>query len=123
LSELDAHLAANYVRDEFALVVDKIDDDHPHAEELRRLMHPNTSLDDVFSRVCVPVLLTYDSDVTGAHEKVGEEYRSELEAELRRGWTRFKNQMDARGLPVAVRLILVPMATKRALLDALDGLT
>lgn len=121
--ELEDHLGTDYLHDEFALVTDKIDDDHPHAEELRRLLDPTVSLDKVVQRVCVPVLLTYDSDVTIANTTDCETYRAELEAELKRGWTRFKNALD--GLPnidVAVRLILVPLATKQALVAALRDL-
>src|SRR5690606_11582161 len=42
--DLDAHMQHDYLRSEFALITDKIEDDHPHADELRRLMHPTTSL-------------------------------------------------------------------------------
>ena len=61
------------------MVTDKIDDSHPHAEELRRLMHPNTSLDQVFRRIVVPVLIAYDSDATLSHEALCPEYEEALE--------------------------------------------
>jgi hypothetical protein len=123
IHELEDHLATDYLRDEFALVTDKIDDDHPHAAELRRLLDPSVSLDQVVRRICVPVLLTYDSDVTLSNTVDCAAYRAELEAELKRGWTRFKNALD--GLPdvdVAIRLILVPLATKQALVASLRDL-
>lgn len=118
LDELEEHLEADYLRGEFALVGDKIEADHPHVDELRRLLHPNTSLDEVFTRVCVPVLLTYDSEATASHTALCEEYRQALESELRRGWMRFKNGLDV-SVPVAIRLILVPLATKAKLVEAL----
>lgn len=120
IHELEDHLATDYLRDEFALVTDKIEDDHPHADELRRLLDPTVSLDKVVRRICVPVLLTYDSEVTIANTADCDAYRAALEAELKRGWTRFKNALD--GLPnvdIAIRLILVPLATKQALVAAL----
>jgi len=119
LSDLEEHLEADYLRAEFALIADKIDDSHPHSEELRKLMHPNTSLDAVFDRIVVPVLVTYDSDATLAHERDCPEYRADLEAEVRRAWMRFGRGLDT-DLPVTVRLFLVPLATKSALLQALD---
>jgi hypothetical protein len=82
-------------------------------------MHPNTSLDAVFDRIVVPVLVTYDSDATLAHERDCPEYRADLEAEVRRAWMRFGRGLDT-DLPVTVRLFLVPLATKSALLQALD---
>jgi hypothetical protein len=119
LSDLEEHLEGDYLRAEFALIADKIDDSHPHSDELRRLMHPNTSLDAVFDRIVVPVLVTYDSDATLAHERDCPEYRADLEAEVRRAWMRFGRGLDT-NLPVTVRLFLVPLATKSALLRALD---
>ena len=119
LDDLGAHLTPDYLRGEFAMVSDKIDDDHPHAEELRRLMHPHTSLDEVFTRIVVPVLVAYDSAVTRAHDKLCPAYLADLETEVRSSWSRFHAGLNAE-LPVEVRLFLVPLATKAALLDALD---
>jgi HamA len=119
LSDLKEHLKQDYLRSEFALIADKIGDSHPHAEELRRLMHPNTSLDVVFDRIVVPALVAYDSDVTCAHDRISTQYREDLEVEVRRAWVKFKNGLDS-SLPVTIRLFLIPMATKQKLLDALD---
>ncbi len=119
LNDLEEHLERDYLRSEFALIADKIGDGHPHAKELRRLMHPNTSLDVVFDRVVVPVLVAYDSDAACAHNQISAQYHVDLEAEVRRAWTKFKNGLDS-NLSVAIRLFLIPMATKQKLLDALD---
>jgi Cap4 SAVED domain len=119
LSDLREHLAADYLRAEFALIADKIDQSHPHAAELRSLMHPNTSLDAVFDRIVVPVLVMYDSPATSGHDHDCDEYLADLKAEVRRAWQKFGSALDSR-LPVTVRLFLVPMATKQVLLEALD---
>jgi hypothetical protein len=118
VDDLEDHLNSDYLRSEFALVASKIDDDHPHAPELRQLMHPNTSLDDVFDRIVVPILVTYDSASTLGHRKVCPEYTDALEAEVLRIWVRLKNKLDT-SLPVAIRLFLVPLGDKPALQGAL----
>lgn len=118
ISELEVHLNNEYLRSEFALVAGKIEHDHVHADELRRLMHANTSLDEVFDRVVIPILVTYDSATTLTHSKDCERYRSDLEAELRRAWLKLKNGLDTE-LPVAIRLFLVPLGDKAALNRAL----
>lgn len=120
IAELEEHLDADYLRSEFALVADKITDDHPHAPELRKLMHPNTSLDAVFDRIVIPILVTYDSSATLSHTKVCEEYATELEVEVRRIWLKFKNTVGT-DLPVSVRLFLIPLADKKALSKALES--
>jgi uncharacterized protein DUF1837 len=112
VGELEDHLDKNYLRSEFALVAGKIDDSHPHADELRELMHPNSSLDRVFDQVVVPILLTYDSESTIGHTKVCPEYNSALEAEIRRIWLKFTNRLGV-NQPVTVRLFLIPLADKR----------
>ena len=53
LTDLQDHLSHHYLRTEFTLIANKIDSTHPHASDLRSLMHPNTSLDTVFDRVVV----------------------------------------------------------------------
>lgn len=119
VSELEDHLERDYLRAEFALVASKIDEDHPHAAELRQLMHPNSSLDQTFDRIVVPILVTYDSTSTLGHSKVCPEYDAALEAEVRRIWLKLANRLPAK-LPVAVRLFLVPLADKTAVENALQ---
>lgn len=120
VTELNDHLDRDYLRAEFALVASKIDDRHPHVDELRQLMHPNSSLDQVFDRMVVPILLTYDSVSTLAHTQLCPEYDATLEAEVRRIWLKLANRLPAK-LPVAVRLFLVPLADKSALESALNA--
>lgn len=122
IAELQDHLTTPYLRSEFAAVTDKIDARWPHAERLRLLLQPETSLDQVFARAVVPVLLTYDSAVTSQYKADSIEYREEIETELRAGWQRFCYRLEGRDLPreVSLRLILVPMSTKALLLAAFD---
>nr|WP_269801777.1 DUF1837 domain-containing protein [Blastococcus atacamensis] len=118
VKELEQHLGADYLQDERLMIASKIEDIHPHAQELRSLLHKNTPLEELFTRVTIPVLLTYDSAVTGAHTSVCQEYKDQLEEELRSGWTYFEQRIPS-SLPVTVRLILVPLATKEILTAAL----
>jgi hypothetical protein len=120
LAELERHLDKDYLRSEFALVSRKIEDDHPHAGYLRELMHPNTSLDAVFDRIVVPILVTYDSVSTISHGKICEEYQTALDAEARQIWSKLKDGLG-RSFPVSVRLFLVPLADKAALNRSLEN--
>ncbi|HWA25582.1 MAG TPA: DUF1837 domain-containing protein [Lacunisphaera sp.] len=61
VDELKKHTEIEYLRDEFLLIKGKIDPNWPHAAELDQLLSSNTSLDVIFSKACVPVLLTYDT--------------------------------------------------------------
>jgi hypothetical protein len=130
---LAEHLDADYLRGEFAVVADKIDDAHPHAEQLRRLLHPNCRLEDVFQRVVLPVFVTYDSAATAGHEAVTSDYLAELDAEalaavttMRRHLTSWRTRLAAAGdtaaadLHIDVRLFLLPMADKDRLVEEID---
>lgn len=118
VAELQAHVETDYLRDEFALIVNKIDPKWPHAEVLRKLLQPEVSLDEVFQRVCIPVLLTYDSPCISAHSACDAAYAKAFEQEIAKHYTTFTQ----RGLPkeVRVHLFLLPLLKKEILVKMLD---
>ena len=80
VKELATHTEVNYLRDEFLLIKGKIDPTWPHARDLEALLSENKSLDEVFSRACIAVLLTYDSDCLSSHSKCDAAYEAAFEA-------------------------------------------
>lgn len=117
VEELQQHTGREYLRDEFAAIANKIDPQWPHAERLAKLLHPNTSLDEVFDRVCIPVLLTYDSPVIKKHGKVCDAYKAAFDREIRKHHASFAKKP----LPdVKIHLILFPLLSKTALAAGLD---
>jgi hypothetical protein len=119
--ELKAHTERDYLHDEFLLIKGKIDNTSIHAQPLRRLLSRNTSLDVVFKRTCMPVLLTYDSECVASHTECTEHYSRTFEEEIRRNHAGFVKAVGNK-LPkrLVIRLLLLPMHTKRALVTALD---
>jgi hypothetical protein len=117
-AEIDEHLATDYLRSEFALIENKISKAWPHYDAIKKLLDPNTSLDDVFSCMVIPVFLTYESGVIGSHKKVSEQFCTDLKAELLANQKKFAK----RNLPKHVRIhaFMLPMHTKQALVDAFD---
>jgi len=120
LSSVRGHLQTDYLKYEFGLITPKIDNSWPHAREVRQLIDGNVSLDRIFQRVTIPVLLAYDSPAVRSHSKECAEFRSAFEAEVRDGWERFSRQCSTAALPVQVRLFLAPLASKQALVSELD---
>lgn len=117
VQELEAHTRHDYLRREFAAIITKIDAKWPHADRLKKLLDPNTSLDSVFDALCIPVLLTYNSDVVNAHQRATAEYIAAFEAEVREHHGTFSRKV----LPaVRIHLFLVPLQEKKALLKELD---
>lgn len=115
--ELEKHLDTNYLRNEFLLVSHKIDEAWPHADKLSKLIDPDTSLDKVFKAVCIPVLLTYDSDTTKRFSELTEDYKRELLVELTTHYKKFEEKSPIKNL--RVRLILFPLQDKTLLVNEL----
>ncbi len=118
VSELKNHIETDYLRDEFALIINKIDPKWPHAEALRRLLQPEISLDDVFQRVCIPVLLTYDSPCVSKHNACDKTYAKDFEQEV----TKHYNTFIKHDLPKETRihLFLLPLKEKKDFVKILD---
>jgi hypothetical protein len=119
IEELKLHLDSGFMRSEFALVSNKIDPTWEHAEALRRLIDEHTSLDRIVSRLRVPVLVTYDSDVVAAHDSIVDPYPEEFEREVRDLHDAF---VEAEApTDVTIELLLMPLADKAEFVKALHG--
>jgi hypothetical protein len=123
VKELKGHLGAKYLRSEFSLIAGKLDDKLPHYSKLKTLLSPNTSLDDVFKRLCIPVLLTYDSECLAKHSKCSDKYIEEFKAEVEKHHEAFVDALcKTEGIPdeVRIHLFLLPLHTKEKLIAELD---
>lgn len=122
LDELELHLDTQYLRSEFAAISDKVESNWAHADKVRALLRQEISLDQVFQRVVIPVFITFDSDITGRHSQSTQEYVDEITAHMKREWASFRRRFERRTMPreIKVHLILLPMATKKDLLEAFD---
>lgn len=118
VTELTLHTQTDYLRDEFLLIKGKIDPTWPLAQALDDMLADNRSLDTIFARACVPVLLTYDSECLTQHVQCDDNYVAAFKAEIQMHHTKFVAKQLPRDL--TIHLILLPLHTKQALLGALD---
>lgn len=116
-NDLKRHTDGNWLRGEFIAIANKIDPSWPHADALRDLIHRNRTLDEIFDRIRIPLLVSYDSAATSAASASDAVYRQQVEAELRAAHTLL---VDKPLPPVAIHLLLVPLATKAELIRHLD---
>ncbi len=120
-AELQAHSQIDFLRDEFVAIRNKLDGEWAHAESLRALVARERSMDEVFTRLCIPVLLTYESPAVGSHIEVSEAYVTEFTTELESAWESFSEKLPE--IPVRVCLFLLPIADKATLVNEMhDGL-
>lgn len=117
--ELNQHTRIPYLRSEFAAIWRKVDHEHPHHAALERLLVGNVTMDEVFERLCIPVLLTYDSTTLAAHRRTDAAYEAAIVTEFESHHQRFCRA----NLPAEIKIILIllPMDNKAKLLERFDA--
>lgn len=125
--EIIDHLRTDYLRNEFILIKNKIEDEWPHADKLSKLLDSNVSLDTVFSRACIPVLMTYDSSVVKTTKVCDKNYLQDIRQELDDAWKKMRAKLTEQydkayssSLPITVHVILIPLKEKKEFISALD---
>lgn len=118
VTELRKHTEKDYLRTEFAAITNKIENDWPHAKKLKKLLDRNTSLDNIFDALCIPILLTYESPTVAKCTRSSEEYKTTLIKEL----SEYRDLFATNELPKTKRihLFLFPMASKASLTKFFD---
>lgn len=119
IKELNQHTQTRYLRNEFIAIINKIDNSWTHADKLKSLLHPNTSLDDIFSNTCIPVLLTYDSKILANYDNKCNEYIREISDEFQKIYKNFCNKLGE--FPLTIHLFLLPLNTKEELIKSLNS--
>lgn len=115
---LKVHENREYLRNEFVSITNKIDASWPHAADLAKLLHKNTSLDDVFKRLVVPVLLAFPEESVAAATECTKTFHEELKLQLAKHGSTFSDEC-----PLAhhkVKLFMLPVPDKAKLAKALD---
>lgn len=117
-ADLAQHTTTDYLRSEFLLIKGKIDPSWPHARELSELLSENKSLDHLFKRACLAVLLTYDSNCVRQHQRCDDSYQKAFVEEIQKHYSSFSRNHLPRH--VTVHLFLLPLHAKQELLVELD---
>ncbi|MBS0174611.1 MAG: DUF1837 domain-containing protein [Nitrospira sp.] len=116
VNEIIDHTQREYLKDEFILIGTKLDPNWKHTPKLRQLISGRTPLDQVFTRICIPALFTYESDSVAAHTQETTAFKLALEAEI----LALHSNMASANLPaVRVHLFIVPLHKKQDLLKIL----
>lgn len=116
--EIHKHFKSDYLRNEFIAITNKIDDNFPKSEKLKKLIDPHTSLDDIFESICIPVLLTYNSEKVKETIKFSDEYLEKIKPELLMHYKRFCEKLGE--IDLKVHLFFLPMKDKIELTTSLD---
>ncbi len=116
-AEITAHMSQYYLRNEFILITSKLDPRWQYAETLKSLISSRTSLDKVFARICIPILLTYESTCVASYTEANAQYTAALTKELQEIYEKFA---ECQLPPVRVHLFLMPLKSKDNLVSILQ---
>lgn len=117
-SEISDHLQKAKIREEFVCVGNIVDRKWEHAKKILRLFSTNTSLDDVFKIICIPVLLTYESDIVKSAKSISDQFLDSLRKELNQNHALFQSKISS--IKIKVNLVLLPLDNKETLIQTLD---
>lgn len=118
VTDLKAHTKRDYMRAEFVTVRNMIDKKWPYAKKLEKLIHPNVPLDQIFDAVCLPVLLTYNSDAVRGHAEASQRFIDAFNTEVSKHYAAFAAKNPLRS--IRVHLFLFPAKDKQKLLREFD---
>jgi hypothetical protein len=118
VAEINEHTQRDYLRAEFAAITNKIEDTWPQAERLKRLLHRNTSLDEVFDRMCIPVFLAYESPTIKKHNSVSVAFKKAFVEEISQHHGTFSQKQLPKN--IRVHVFLFPIASRSTLLSEFD---
>lgn len=106
------------LRDEFMLISNDIDADDAVGQKALKLLDKGTSLDDITKKICIPVLLTYESEAVGNHSSISDDFQSELDAEVTKHLTKF-NEL-AVDIEIDIHVFIFSVGQKQEIISRFD---
>ena len=100
-----------------ALIGPKIDEQAPHDQELAWLFEEETSLDQIVSRLVIPICIAADFPYTAETTERTEEYLATVQAELEATKAYLQERIPTR---ISFVVIFVPMDSKSKLEKAIN---
>lgn len=113
-------LTANMqLRNEFMVITNTIGHDQdPIVKQVKALLHESVSLDQIKPKICVPVLITYESPTVQGSTTISEEFIEALNKEVKAHIDKFIEASN--GLDVDIHVFMFSLNQKQALVDEFD---
>ena len=115
-------LDAKKMQKEFLTVHNHLDDNHPAKQKAEKLLSEHTSLDEIRAKLCVPVMIAYQSEVTGKHTKVDDAFLKDIEEEIQANIDDFLNAFKLdEDMDVDIHVFFMPVRNKDMTLEMFKG--
>ena len=109
-------LEARKMQKEFLTIRNHFDDSHEATKQAEILMSEFASLDEIKAKLCIPVLIAYESPATKIHDKISDEFLEELDKEIQEHiYTflgKFKLEVD-----IDIHVFFFPLRDKKKALE------
>ena len=106
------------LRDEFMLITNDIDEDDTVGEKVKAIIDKSNSLDDITKRICIPVLLAYESPTVGKHTIYSDKFKGELIKEVEASVEKF-NKL-AISVEIDIHIFTLSLKQKEELIKRFD---
>lgn len=116
--EIEDHLKNGFLRNEFMFIEGKIDEKWSLSNKFKELISGRISLDEIKKKICIPVLITYDTTIYNKYEEYCDLFRKDILEECRKIEDKiFKSLGD---FSLKMHVFLVPLADKQELVSYAD---
>ena len=120
VSSVKDHLDMGFLKSEKIAIYNKVITETPGYDKIDFLLHIDTSVDEITKRMVIPILITFDSEVLAEAELNDSSYVKAISDEVS---TFVDKIITEHGFDkLDLRLLFVPTATKKVLLQKFDKL-
>lgn len=106
------------LKDEFMLITNDIDDDDEVGKNVKALIDKSNSLDDITKRICIPVLLAYESPTVKKYTVHSDDFKTELIKEVEASIEKF-NKL-AVNIEIDIHIFTMSLKQKAELIKRFD---
>lgn len=106
------------LREEFMLITNDIDEDDEVGKKVKTIIDKSNSLDDITKRICIPVLLAYESPTVGKHNMHSDDFKNELIEEVEASVKKFNNL--AVNIEIDIHVFTLSLKQKDELIKRFD---
>lgn len=106
------------LREEFMLITNDIDEDDEIGKKVKAILDKSNSLDNITKRICIPVLLAYESPIVNKHSVHSEEFKTELIKEVEASIEKF-NKLAVK-VEIDIHIFTLSLKQKEELIKRFD---
>ena len=118
VEEINQHIQDGFLREEFMFIEGKIDDRWELAQKFKDLVSNRLSLDEIKKRICIPILITYNTGLYSKYAEFNDEFKKDIENECNEAFGILEQKCQ--GFNIKLHVFLVPLASKEELVSYAD---